>query len=380
MAKKKQAKAKEPIIIRFKKLANGNQSIYLDCYVDGKRSYEFLKLYLVPETDSSAKVMNRNTMQAATAIKSQRIMDIVNGKAGLENKSRYKVLLTDYLKAYREEKRVNGQSEEHAKSIDNLTKHLRKYGIDGVSLQDIDKDFCLGFIHYLNNNSSLSQGTKKRYFNMFVSLLNHAVKDGLIQFNPTSQIKNEDKIKSTESHREFLTTDELKKMMQAPCSNTTVKNAYLFGCFTGLRVSDIGLLKWGDIYTDAGQMRLRITIKKTRHELVMPISEEAKSFMPVRDGKKDDERVFDMPSISHANIVLKKWAAAAGVTKHLTFHTSRHTFATLSLTAGADIYTTSKMLGHTNVATTQIYAKIIDKKKDEAVSMIGALLRDDNEK
>ena len=152
MAKKKQAKAKEPINIRFKKLANGNQSIYLDCYVDGKRSYEFLKLYLVPETDSRAKVMNRNTMQAATAIKSQRIMDIVNGKAGLENKSRYKVLLTDYLKAYREEKRVNGQSEEHAKSIDNLTKHLRKYGIDGVSLQDIDKDFCLGFIHYLNNN------------------------------------------------------------------------------------------------------------------------------------------------------------------------------------------------------------------------------------
>ena len=379
MAKKKQAKAKEPVKIRFKKLANGNQSIYLDCYIDGERTYEYLKLYIIPETDGTAKAQNKNTMKAAMAIKSQRIMDIANGKAGLEKKDRSKVLLSDYLKAYREEKRINGQSEEHARQVDNLTKHLQAYGIEKVSLQDIDKEFCLGFIHYLNN-TSLSQGTKKRYFNMVTCLLNHAVKGGHIPFNPTAQIKNEDRIKSAESHREFLTVDELKRMIEAPCVNPTVKNAYLFGCFTGLRVSDIGLLKWGDVYMDAGQMRLRIIVKKTRHELVMATSDEAKSFMPVRDGKTDDERVFAMPSISHANIVLKKWASSAGVNKHLSFHTSRHTFATLSLTAGADIYTVSKMLGHTNVETTQIYAKVIDKKKDEAVSMIGALLRDDNGK
>ena len=374
MAKKKQAKAKEPITIRFKKLANGNQSIYLDCYVDGKRTYEFLKLYLVPETDAQAKAKNKNALQAATALKSQRIMDIANGKAGLQKANRSKVLFSDYMKAYRGIKQAKGRSEEHAKQIDNLCNHLHAYGIDKVELSDVDKKICLGFIQYLNN-TDLSQGTRYKYFSMLISALNYAVKEGYIPFNPTNQIKNEDRIKRAESHREFLTVDELKSMMATPCKNEAVKNAYLFSCFCGLRISDVRALKWGNIYMDAGQLRIRIIVKKTNRELVLPISDEAKAFMPEREEKQDDEQVFNLPTLPHANIVLKKWAADAGVNKHLSFHTSRHTFATMGLTAGADLYTVSKLLGHTDVSTTQIYDKIIDKKKDEAVNKIGALFK-----
>lgn len=83
--KKRRIKAKEPVRIRFKRLANGNQSIYLDRYADGKRSYEFLKMYLVPETDEISRAQNENTMRAAVAIKSQRVNEIVNGKAGLRD-------------------------------------------------------------------------------------------------------------------------------------------------------------------------------------------------------------------------------------------------------------------------------------------------------
>jgi hypothetical protein len=89
MAKRKKTpKAKEPIRLRFKKLTNGNLSIYLDYYKEGARSYEFLKLYLVPEVDEAAKVRNKNTLQAANAIKSQRLIEVTNEGAGLTKTAR----------------------------------------------------------------------------------------------------------------------------------------------------------------------------------------------------------------------------------------------------------------------------------------------------
>ena len=83
--------------------------------------------------------------------------------------------------------------------------------------------------------------------------------------------------------------------------------------------------------------------------------------------------VFDMPCRFHYNQILKSWTKNAGINKNLTSHIARHTFATLSLSSGADLYTVSKLLGHKDIATTQIYAKIIDKKKEEAVDMLPAL-------
>lgn len=101
MRKKKQIKAKEPIRIRFKAIANGNKSIYLDCYQNGKRSYEFLKLYLIPETSEAAKVQNANTLQAANAIKAQRIMELANNQAGIKSNSQFaKMLLVDWMEVY----------------------------------------------------------------------------------------------------------------------------------------------------------------------------------------------------------------------------------------------------------------------------------------
>ena len=88
MAKKKKAvKAKEPIRLRFKELANGNKSIYLDIYRNGKRSYEFLKLYLIPEVDEATKARNVNTLQAANAIKAQKIIELTNDEAGVTKAS-----------------------------------------------------------------------------------------------------------------------------------------------------------------------------------------------------------------------------------------------------------------------------------------------------
>ena len=374
MAKKKQTKkAKEPIRIRFKQLANGNQSIYLDCYREGKRSYEFLKLYIVPETDETTRLQNQNTMQAAMAIKSQRLIDMANDEAGITKVSqRSKMLLIDWMRYYSGQKKKNGQSDAFSKQIDKAIRHLLLYKGDKVTMREVDKAYCMGFLDYLNA-LNMANVTTAGYFRCLNCALNLAVKEEILPYNPITKISSDQRIKIPESTREYLTVDEVKTLIAADCINEATKRAYLFSCFCGLRYSDIKALTWGDVLLDGEQYRVKIVMVKTQKTLYLPLSKEALRWMPERGDAKDTEKVFSLPSQCYLNVVLRTWAANSGITKHVTFHTARHTFATLELTAGAELYTVSKLLGHTQVKTTQIYAKIIDKKKDEAVNRLSSL-------
>ena len=374
MAKKKQTKkAKEPIRIRFKQLANGNQSIYLDCYREGKRSYEFLKLYIVPETDEATRLQNQNTMQAAMAIKSQRLIDMANDEAGITKVSqRSKMLLIDWMRYYSGQKKKNGQSDAFSKQIDKAIRHLLLYKGDKVTMRKVDKAYCVGFLDYLNA-LNMANVTTAGYFRCLNCALNLAVKEEILPYNPITKISSDQRIKIPESTREYLTVDEVKTLIAADCINEATKRAYLFSCFCGLRYSDIKALTWGDVLLDGEQYRVKIVMIKTQKTLYLPLSKEALRWMPERGDAKDTEKVFSLPSQCYLNVVLRTWAANSGITKHVTFHTARHTFATLELTAGAELYTVSKLLGHTQVKTTQIYAKIIDRKKDEAVNRLSSL-------
>lgn len=383
---KKAVKAKEPIRLRFKALSNGNQSLYLDYYQNGKREYEFLKMYLIPETTTQDKVANTNTLNAANAIKAQRLIEITNGKAGIKtaNKS---LLLSDWIKTIIERK-SNKVSQSSIKGLSRLNQHLSKYN-ETVRLSDVDKKFCIGFTDYLRTAKSLkvskkesaresktlSQTTQAELLNTLSIVLNEAVREGLIQTNATRQLSQTERIKAPESAREYLTLEELQRMTETPVSTQAQvdKNAFLFCCFCGLRHSDVSALRWGDIVTDGKKISVSIIQKKTKQPVVAPLSDKAISYLPQRNGKSDDERVFDMPDQAVTNKRLKKWAKDANVSKNVTFHVSRHTFGTMMLTAGADLYTTSKLMGHTNIAVTQIYAKIVDKKKEEAVNLLDNL-------
>ena len=170
-----------------------------------------------------------------------------------------------------------------------------------------------------------------------------------------------------------MTIDEIKKLIATPMENENIKDAYLFSCFCGLRFSDIKGLKWENIFCDSGQYRLQVVMQKTKAPIYLPLSSEALKWLPVRNGKGADEKVFSLPSNNMVNLLIKPWAKAAGITKHFTFHTARHSFATMMLTLGADLYTTSKLLGHVDVRMTQVYAKIVNKKKDEAVNLVNGL-------
>ena len=170
-----------------------------------------------------------------------------------------------------------------------------------------------------------------------------------------------------------MTSEEVRALIATPMKNESVKGAYLFSCFCGLRISDIIKLQWKDVFVDRGQYRLSVSMQKTKEPIYLPLSPEALKWMPARGDKAPDDNVFDLPSPAMVNILIKPWAKAAGINKRFTFHTARHTFATMMLTLGADLYTTSKLLGHADVKMTQVYAKIINQKKDDAVNLVNGL-------
>ena len=195
--------------------------------------------------------------------------------------------------------------------------------------------------------------------------------------SPVKVIAAVDRIHRPESKRECVLVDELIKRSATDCpTRPAVKQALLLSCDCAVRISDVVGLTWGDIHKDGDQWRVFTVMEKTNDPIYLPLSKQAMKWLPERGDAKDEDKVFDLPSESRICIILDKWAKAAGINKHVTYHVSRHTFATMMLTLDVDIYTTSKLLGHKNISTTQIYAKIIDQKKDEAVNRVNDIFKD----
>ena len=169
-----------------------------------------------------------------------------------------------------------------------------------------------------------------------------AYEDGLLKENIAKKLV---RAKAHGNKRQFLTKEELLQLSQTPCKSDVLRRAGLFSCLTGLRLSDCIRLQWENIVKLAdGGWGMDIITKKTSTAAILPISEEA--------------------------LHLKPWIKASGIEKHITFHCFRHTFATLQLAEGTDIYTVSKLLTHSNLATTQVYADVVDELKRDAAERI----------
>lgn len=376
MARKTSAKnTKEPVRLREKELANGVRSLYLDIYVNGKRSYEFLKLYLIPETNPQAKVQNENTMRAANTIKLNRILEITNNKAGLKNTSiRAKMLLKDWMETFRQAQEQKGVKDQ--KLIHNTIHALTAYNIN-VTMRDVNRDYIIGLTNFLRNDYRSPRGKKLKdysvinYLGCLRNALNMAVREDVIADNPIMKLSAQDKVKAPESQREYLTVEEVQQLEATDSPYPHIKQAFLFACYTGLRCSDVRSITWGKIVKDGEKYRLHTVMFKTKRPFYILLSKKAMQWMPERGDKTDDDLIFEnIPVQVNTKLYLQPWLDKAGITKPITFHCSRHTFGTMMLTLGADIYTTSKLMGHTKVEVTQIYAKIINKKKDDAVSLI----------
>lgn len=357
------------------RLKNGKISLFLDYYGKGRRKTEFLKLYLHPEPEKgmltkAQKAENKTTLDLANAIRSKRHLEIQNGIYGFQNLAKQKGSLLDYI-----EQRMQSRMESQGNfdNWDSMLKHLRKFVKGDVTFEEIDKRWLESFKDYLKNtaktpsNKPLSQNTQSSYFNKLRAALKEAYKEGIIARNPAEQT---DGIKVSDTERQFLTFEELQTLVNVECEIPIMKKAFIFSAITGLRWSDVNKLVWEEVqHSHENGYNIRFRQQKTKETQTHPISDQAAEMLGER-GKPLD-RVF--PGLKYSawhNLRLQQWIMRAGITKNITFHCARHTYATLLLTFGADLYTVSKLLGHKDVRTTQVYAKIIDEKKQQAANKI----------
>jgi integrase/recombinase XerD len=382
--KKKEIKLKEPVKIREKKLEDGNISLYLDMYYKGSRKKEGLKLYIVPGVNAAAKLQNANTRKLAEQIKAQRILDIQKvGLVSWEKVQRANITLSQLLDEFAKDNgdlsESTGRSKRNAKT--RMDEYLTSIKRPNITLEELDKDFCKGFIAFLKTctfnqgKKTLSSTTCRIFVNRINSALNKAVRDGLMERNPFALLEKNEKPQKVKANREFLTIEELKKLMNVSCRYEIVKKAFIFCCFTALRYSDMQTLRWSEIHTSADGNTLYIEHKqvKTHNTVVVPLSKEAMKWMPERE--EGNDVVFHDLKITSTTVevLLKEWTEEAGIQKHITFHCSRHTAATMLLTLGANLYVVSKILGHRSIKMTEVYAKIVDKTKVDTMNLVNNL-------
>lgn len=252
--------------------------------------------------------------------------------------------------------------------------YLRNFTNGNLIFKNLNEKFCNDFREHLlttkSNKSSkvtLLQNSALSYFGKFKAALKQAYKDGYLQTDLNAKVKP---VKQAETQRNFLTIEELNSLVKTECINPLLKRAALFSALTGLRFSDIKKLVWGELeFIEGNGYFIQFKQQKTKGVEMMPISEQAFSLLGERE--EPNSNVFEGLTYSaYQNKHLAKWIGLAGIEKDITFHCFRHTFATLQLSEGTDIYTVSKMLGHRELKTTQIYAKIIDPTKRKAADKI----------
>lgn len=281
----------------------------------------------------------------------------------------------DFLRYYELliDKRHKNNSESIRVNWYRSIEFLKTFGGEKIMFSQINTKFCENFKSYLltaksrsNKDAIISQNTASTYFSVFKAALKEAFIDGYFTIDIAAKVKS---IPHEESRREYLTLEELNTLVETPCELDVLKRAALFSALTGLRHSDIQKLTWNEIKIENDQARINFTQKKTKGVEYMPMSKQALQLCG-EAGAPTDLVFKDLTNPAWISRPLKKWIASAGITKKITFHNFRHTFATLQLSSGTDIYTVSKMLGHTNVKTTQVYAKVVDEKKNTASKAI----------
>lgn len=363
-----------------KQTKSGSISLFLEIYKgtttssDGKvknlRDYEYLNLYLIdkPKTPID-KQSNKETLQLAKSIKAKRELEIKNGLYGFANEFKQSTNFIDYFIEQMEKRK---QSIGNYGNWDSSLKHLIRFAGTKVSFREIDQTFCENFRDYLKETAKKSSGqplsssSVSSYFLKFKACIKEAVRKKIMLSNPTIDVSNP---KVIESIREYLTLDELKAIVKVDCRYDVLKRAFLFSCLTGLRWSDVNNLKWSELQKTTDGYRITFHQQKTKGLQYLDLSEQSRAYLG--EAGSPDERAFTgLKYSSYMNVELSKWMMRAGITKDITFHCARHTFAVLQLSLGTEIFTLSKLLGHSELKTTQIYAKIIDEKKREAVNKI----------
>ena len=362
------------VTLRTRPLKNGMLSYYLD-YYPGYRNQETMKtirheglniyIYANPKNERERN-FNATMSEKAEAIRCRCFESIVNDRYDFFDRHKLKA---DFLEYYRKQLRKHDQKWEF------VYHHFYNFVHGKCTFEEIDIDLCNKFREYLLNAKQLrrdgriSKNSASGYWSTFRGLLKILYRNRLIKTNINDFL---DKIETEDTPKDYLSVEELYKLAETPCKKPILKTAALFSCLTSLRISDILSLQWHEIVDFAAGGKCVHTItQKTKTEDIIPISDEALQligYSPEKNGL-----VFKGLKRSWTQHPMKEWIREAGITKNITFHSYRRTYATLQGAAGTDIRTIQSNMAHKSITTTQRYMKVVDSNKREASNRISLI-------
>ena len=362
------------VTLRTRPLKNGMLSYYLD-YYPGYRDQETMKtirheglniyIYANPKNERERN-FNATMSEKAEAIRCRRFESIVNDRYDFFDRHKLKA---DFLEYYRKQLRKHDQKWEF------VYHHFYNFVHGKCTFEEIDIDLCNKFREYLLNAKQLrrddriSKNSASGYWSTFRRLLKILYRNRLIKTNINDFL---DKIEIEDTPKDYLSVEELYKLAETPCKKPILKTAALFSCLTSLRISDILSLQWHEIVDFAAGGKCVHTItQKTKTEDIIPVSDEALQligYSPEKTGL-----VFKGLKRSWTQHPMKEWIREAGITKNITFHSYRRTYATLQGAAGTDIRTIQSNMAHKSITTTQRYMKVVDSNKREASNRISLI-------
>lgn len=352
--------------LRGKRLTNGTISLFLDFYTGysrdegGKikttRKVEYLKMYLLPNPKTSDdRLKNDETLTLAQIIRNNRESDLQHKQEGQVSPLRQKTNFLEFCDAYEKNYKKKDIRMVHL-AIKEFKAHAKT---TYLAPRQIDRSLVCGYRDYLVKKYK-GEGPNST-FARFKKVLSAAVDDGLFTKSPGEKITCQVPVGIPKA---ILMPDEIIALSKADCPNSEVKRAFLLSLNTGLRFVDIVDLK----YKHVTNGQIKKSQQKTGREVIIDLNSAAVKLI---GNMKDPEMpVFHLPSFEGSVKTVRSWASKAGIIKHLTWHSARHSFATILLMNKTDIKTVGNLLGHSKLEHTQKYTHIIDALKEQAVNTL----------
>ncbi|WP_083997365.1 site-specific integrase [Chryseobacterium angstadtii] len=360
------------VTLRKKPISKGRQSLFLDIWppiynpeTGQMERKHYLKLYIYnrPKNETERK-FNKETLALGEYVRAQRHIELQSKRFDFISEEKMK---SNFIEFFEAEAKKRNNCYNWVMSV----RYFKTFVGPEIPFNELNETLCEEYADYLltcpalGRRKTIKKNTAVAYFGRFKLTLKEAFKK---RFLPTDLGSIIDSIAPQETHRPFLFMEELERMANSECRNPIVKKAGLFSAMTGFRYSDVEKLLWSEIHGTEGNYYIVYNQEKTENAEYHPVSDQTIKLLGPRGNS--DSRVFEGLNYHNTVAELKKWLANAGIEKHFTFHGFRHTFATLQIAAGTSIYTVSKLLGHKDIKTTEIYAKIVDSLKKEASEKI----------
>jgi len=352
------------IKIREIKLKNNQVGVMLDIHNNGKRTQ---KMLAVRYCDNP-----RNAVERQDKKEKKEVVKKIVAKLELDSLYADNMMERDYQldKDFFEycQEFIDSKQKADVRHYRTVVRQLRNYHKrTKLVCSEIDEVFLMRFKDYLE--TQLNGVSAYNYYKNLKKIIKEATYHKHFMRNPAERIINQ---KGKSKAKETLTSEDIQTLVETPCSNKEIKNAFLFSCLTGLRFCDVFLLKWENLKTGV----VDIVQKKTKERLILRLHQDT-SYL-IGKPKRPQDLIFNLPNHCNCLIVLKKWVDESGIDKHITWHCSRHSFATALILENENITTVSKLLGHKSIVETQNYVRVAEMSKENAINKLPSIFKSKN--